>query len=89
MGKVHVSKAQLIKDKTDKVEKIFGSLKEDSSLEKFIETFRQNYPEDWDRLLKRYDQHRKLRKKGKNYPMPEPEKYLENIYNSYIDKENQ
>ena len=88
MGKIHVSKSQLIKDKSDKVDKIFAGLKEDSSLENFAEAFRQNYPEDWDRIVKRYNEHKKLRKKGNNYPMPEPEKYLEQIYNNYLDKKN-
>ena len=88
MGKVHVSKSQLIKDKTDKIEKIFGDLKEDSSLEGFIGMFKQNYPEDWNRIVKRYDDHKKLRKKGKNYPMPEPKKYLEHIYSDYLNKKS-
>ncbi|MHC6180384.1 hypothetical protein ACYUJ6_11085 [Clostridium sp. JNZ X4-2] len=88
MGKIHVSKSEIIKDKTNKLEKVFADLKEDFSLEGFVEIFKENYPEDWDRIVKRYNQHKKLRKKGKSYPMPEPDIYLENIYNNYLGKKN-
>ncbi|MEY8000613.1 hypothetical protein AB8U03_10460 [Clostridium sp. Mt-5] len=88
MGKIHVSKSEIIKDKTNKIQKVFADLKEGSSLEEFIEAFKQNYPEDWDRIVKRYNEHKKLRKKGKSYPMPEPDRYLENIYNNYLSKKN-
>lgn len=84
MGKKHVVKSQIIKDKKDKIEKIFSDLGKSLNLEGFIKTFKENYPEDWNSIVKRYKEHKKLSKKGKKYPMPEPDKYLENIYNNYI-----
>lgn len=85
MGKKHVIKSQIIKDKKEKIEKIFNDLGKSLNLEVFIETFKESYPDDWDSIVKRYKEHKKLSKKGKKYPMPEPNKYLENIYDKYVN----
>ncbi|MFL0198374.1 hypothetical protein ACJDU8_22820 [Clostridium sp. WILCCON 0269] len=89
MGNKHVVKSQIIKDKKNKIGKIFSDLGKDLNLEKFVKNFKENYPEDWDSIVKRYKDHKRLSKKGKKYPMPEPDKYLENIYNNYINAVNQ
>lgn len=86
MRKKHISKSSIIINKNEKVKKVFEVLNQISGEEEFITTFREKYPEDWQRILKRYDEHKRLRKKGKAYPMPEPNKYLGDIYKLYKNK---
>ncbi|MEA5523594.1 hypothetical protein [Nodularia spumigena] len=47
--------------------------------EDFILKFQDLYPNDWQKIVARYEAHEKLTPKGKSHPMPKPEKYLLNI----------
>jgi hypothetical protein len=44
----------------------------------FIALFKELYPNDWQKIEKRYQQHLLNNKPGKKIPMPKPEKYLLN-----------
>lgn len=67
--------------KEEKVNKIFEQLGIDVTLEEFVEKFKEDYPKDWDRINKIYNQHERRDIKGKGHPMPEPNQYLKNMYN--------
>ncbi len=67
--------------KEEKVNKIFTELGANCTLEEFSCKFKEDYPNDWDRINKVYKQHENRDKKGKGHPMPDPNQYMKNIYN--------
>jgi len=42
------------------------------------------YPDDWFRIVRTHDKHKKANKTNKGYPMPQPEQYLANLFNKKI-----
>lgn len=70
----------VIVKKSEKVNKIFSELGSDCSFESFKDKFKDEYPNDWDRIFKVYAQHELRDKKGKGHPMPKPEQYIKNMY---------
>lgn len=86
MARQRVSKGSVIIHKEEKFKKVFEELGEDNTKELFIEKFKEMFPKDWERVVKRYNEHKKLSKPGKPFPMPEPNKYMENAYKTYKNK---
>lgn len=74
-----MAKSVVVK-KDEKVQRILVELGEDCSLLDFSQKFKEEYPNDWDKIKKVYQQHENRDEKGKGHPMPEPDKYLENMY---------
>lgn len=85
MSRKRVSKGALIPNKERKLKEVFDIIKGDNSFENFKEAFIKMYPDDWNRINKRYKEHKEINK-GKAGPMPEPNKYLINTYNNYYRK---
>ena len=86
MSRQRVSKGQLILKKEQKFKIILESLVEPSEQD-FINKFKELYPEDWRKIIKRYNEHERLKKPEKSHPMPHPEKYLSNAYKTFMKKE--
>ncbi len=76
----------VVPQKEKKVEAVFAALGSNHSEKLFTEKFRELYPDDWERIKKVYIEHERKDKKGKGHPMPEPNKYLSNIYKVYVNK---
>lgn len=66
----------VIVKKGEKLNKIFSELGGNCSFESFRDKFKEEYPNDWDRIFKVYTQHELRDKKGKGHPMPKPEQYI-------------
>lgn len=62
---------------------LFNTHGPDITEAEFIEIFKEDYPKDWDRINKVYEDEEKITKPGKSHPMPEPTKYLSNTYKLY------
>lgn len=58
----------------------------DISINEFIEIFKEEYPKDWARIQLFYNKQEEKRKPGHAAPMPEPAKYLQNMYKVYMKK---
>lgn len=81
-----VSKGQIIIKKEEKLARIFDIMPEGYTEEDFINKFKEEFPKDWERIVKRYNEHERLTPKGKSHPMAEPKKYLLNAMKVYIKK---
>lgn len=79
MARARVPKGQVFVKKEEKIVKTLNNLKLTHSDEDFILKFQDLYPNDWQKIVARYEAHEKLTPKGKSHPMPKPEKYLLNI----------
>jgi hypothetical protein len=88
MPRKRVSKGTLIPNKEKKLAEVFALLKEENNYEEFKELFINMFPNEWERIIKRYKEHKEINK-GNAGPMPEPNKYLINVYNNYKKKLNQ
>lgn len=54
--------------------------------DQFIQIFKDEYPKDWYRIQDTYAKQEEKRKPGKAAPMPEPIKYLRNMYKVFMKK---
>lgn len=66
--------------KEEKVNKIFSELGKGCSFEEFYNKFKEDYPDDWEKINKVWREHENRDKKGKGHPMPEPSQYMKNMY---------
>ncbi|MCG6133881.1 MAG: hypothetical protein MET45_04350 [Nostoc sp. LLA-1] len=74
MARARVPKGQVFVKKEEKIVKTLNNLKLTHSDEDFILKFQDLYPNDWQKIVTRYEAHEKLTPKGKSHPMPKPEK---------------
>ena len=57
-----------------------------NDMELFKTEFKKHYPDDWKRIIKRYETHERRDVKHKGHPMPKPEKYLEQMFKFFYNK---
>ena len=79
----------VILKKDEKIQIVISNLENDYSENDFIEKFRELYQDDWNKIVKNYNQHLQKAKPGKPIPMPKPEQYLKNalkVWQKKIDK---
>ncbi|MBX8484822.1 hypothetical protein [Pseudomonas cichorii] len=76
MSRERVSKGAIIPKKDKKVISVLQGLERGVSDEKFFKAFSKMYPEDLDRVHKRFDEHERLSKSGKGHPMVRPYQYI-------------
>ena len=72
--------------KEEKMKAVFEAMEDKADFNDFQTTFKKLYPADWERIIKRYNEHERRDTKGKGHPMPPPEKYLSNMYKTYYSK---
>ncbi|UUV23831.1 MULTISPECIES: hypothetical protein [Lysinibacillus] len=72
--------------KEKKLSNLFEKHGLDISEEQFIEIFKEEYSKDWSRIQETYAKQEEKRKPGQAAPMPEPTKYLQNMYKVFIKK---
>ena len=80
MGRQRVPKGQVFLKKEEKINATIGTLDKCHTEMQFVEKFKELYPEDWAKIIKRYNAHERLTPEGKSHPMPNPTQYLINTY---------
>src|SRR5208337_628024 len=83
MGRKHGPKGAVVPAKEKKFDEILLHLPETFTIEEAAARFKQMFPEDWDRIEKRFSQHEHLAKPGKGHPMPPPKKWFSNTFSQY------
>lgn len=77
----------VITKKIEKVTAVVEALPSGFSQDDFIEKFKEMHPKDWERIQKNYRDHERKTKPGKTHPMPTPEQYLKNCFNTRSNSE--
>lgn len=77
---------QVFFKKEEKAVLIFEKIKDIKNVNEFKEIFKMEYPNDWTKIIARYNEHERNKIKKKAHPMPHPEKYLENLFNIQYKK---
>ena len=72
-----------IKWKKQKILSVFDALGENHTEESFIETFKSMYPADWQLIQDKWAEEEKNTPIGKKHPMPEPNKYMKEMYRNW------
>lgn len=83
MGHRRSPKGQVFLKKEQKLTAVAKSLPPGAPDGDFIAKFQEMFPDDWDKICKRYALHKELDTKGKGHPMPPPQKYLLCISQKY------
>nr|WP_198591106.1 HEAT repeat domain-containing protein [Vibrio cyclitrophicus] len=78
VSRKRVSKGQIIQKKDEKVINVLLTLQPSVSADNFVEKFKEVYPDDWKRVIKRFNEHERLTKDGKSHPMAHPHQYMLN-----------
>jgi hypothetical protein len=84
VGRKHTPKGQVVLNKAAKLKAVGKALPPASTANDFCVKFKQLYPDDWENIVRRYEQHQRLNAPGKAHPMPEPEKYLLNMVKNFL-----
>jgi hypothetical protein len=77
----------VVPQKDKKVKAVFEALNGNHDEKLFAEKFKELYPKDWERIKRVYKEHESRNTRGKGHPMPEPDKYLSNMYKVYVRKQ--
>ena len=72
--------------KEEKIEAVFNAMVKIDDLNEFKAKFKEFYPNDWTRINEVFQREEALDKKKKGHPMPNPEKYLENMFKVALKK---
>ncbi len=80
MSRQRVPKGQIFLKKEEKVSATIDALESPYTEMQFVEKFKELYPDDWEKIVKRYNAHERLTPTGKSHPMPNPTQYLINAY---------
>lgn len=88
MGRQRVTKGQVFQKSEEKVIKTLLKLKKGCSDEEILDAFKELFPDDWKKIIKRYEEHERLTPVGKRHPMPIPRKYLLNKFAKYRNMHN-
>ena len=72
----------VITKKNEKVAVVAAALPNGFSQDQFAAKFKELYPKAWERIQKAYLDHERKTKPGKSHPMPTPEQYLKNCFNT-------
>lgn len=75
----------IIPKKEEKVRYIFELMGNNPSEELFVKLFKEHYPKEWKNVIRTYEREER-KSKGKTHPMPEPNKYMSNMYKVYYKK---
>ena len=66
--------------KEEKVASVFAAMNDENDMNEFKIKFKEMYPNDWKRIISKYQKEERADIKHKGHPMPQPEKYLENMF---------
>jgi hypothetical protein len=83
MGRTAVPKGQVFLKKKEKFEAVKAIMRPGFSPEDFAAKFQEMYPDDWQKIITRYEAHERA-SKGKSHPMAEPWSYLLNIVKTFL-----
>ena len=76
----------VILKKDEKIGAVLNALPANYSLQDFVVKFKEMYISDWNKLEINYSKHLRDNKPGKPIPMPNPEQYLKNALNVWLNK---
>lgn len=76
----------IIAKKAEKAEKILKQMSDKDNEEEFKKLFRKLYPEDWEKIKRKYLKEERKTKPGKSHPMPNPNTYLHNMFKTALSK---
>jgi hypothetical protein len=75
--------------KEEKVIAVFSAMSDLDDMQEFKTKFKELYPQEWQHIIAAYQKEARKDRKHKGHPMPEPEKYLENMYKVAYNKRSQ
>ena len=75
-----------IKQKKEKIKKVFTILGSDYTEDIFISTFKTLYPEDWQKVQEVWLYEEQCTPPGKRHPMPHPDVYMKEMYRNHKPK---
>lgn len=84
MGRQRVPTGQIFLKKDEKVRAVIAVLSDSYSEEDFVAKFREIYPDDWEKVVARWNAHERLTPPGKNHPMARPEQYMINTLRATV-----
>lgn len=83
MSRQRVSKGKVFQKQDEKIIQTLQALEPNCSDENLVSKFKSLFPDDWKKIIKRYEEHERLTPEGKSHPMPHPTKYLINKFRKY------
>ena len=70
----------VVVNKAEKVAAVFSAMSDLDDMLEFKTKFKEMFPKEWQHINSVYQKEERADTKHRGHPMPEPEKYLENMY---------
>lgn len=86
MNRQRVPKGQVFLKSDEKIIKTLLELDRNCNNDEVIKRFKELFPDDWLKIIKRYEAHERLTPEGKSHPMPVPPSYLLNKFRKYREQ---
>ncbi|WP_350941014.1 HEAT repeat domain-containing protein (plasmid) [Vibrio metschnikovii] len=83
MGRQKNPKGKIFSKKDEKLLNTLSQLTKNCTDDELVDKFKELYPSDWGKVVKRYNEHERKTPQGKSHPMPRPYKYIVGIFNKY------
>lgn len=83
MTRERVPKGQIFLKSEQKILSTLNKLDPVNSDDDFILKFKELYPDDWRKIITRYEAHERITPAGKSHPMAPPPKYLLSIASTH------
>lgn len=78
MSRQRAPNGQIFLKKDEKITDVLTKLPISSSDDEIVSKFREIYPDDWGKIVARYEAHERLTPPEKSHPMAPPRQYLLN-----------
>ena len=83
VGRQKNPKGKIFSKKDEKLLNTLSQLSKNCTDNELVDKFKELYPSDWGKVVKRYNEHERKTPSGKSHPMPIPYKYIVGIFNKY------
>ncbi|MFB2537671.1 MULTISPECIES: hypothetical protein [unclassified Acinetobacter] len=83
MGGQRVPKSKIFLKAEEKIIRTLLILDKKCSDEEILDKFKELFPDDWMKIVKRYEAHERITPIGESHPMPPPRNYLLNKFRKY------
>ena len=79
----------VITKKDEKAMAVIEKMNNQYDEQEFKNLFKETYPNDWEKIIRKYqkEERKDVKGKGKGHPMPDPDTYLHNMYNVVRNKQ--
>ena len=84
---MEIKKMAVFSKKDEKIKAVFAAMVDINDMNEFKAKFKEMYPDEWNKIWITFKKEEAKTPAGKSHPMLHPEKYLDNMYKVWKNKQ--